>query len=155
MRVRADAEALLHLALDGLARRQHRLEAQAGHGLERIQALRGEQAAGGHFHAAVDAPQRQQFFLQQDPRGKQREELPVRLDVVQRRVSEVVFLRQPAQHVLLRLAEASALRTGFAAANIAASVEDSCLAATILSSNGFNDASWAAISLMLVADYSW
>ena len=93
MRVRADAQALLHLALDGLAGRQHRLEVQARQRLERIQPLRGKQAAGGHFHRAVHAPQRQQFFLEQDARGEQREQLAVRLDVLQRRVGQAVFLR--------------------------------------------------------------
>ena len=147
-RVGPHAQPLLHLPLDGFARSQHRLEVQAGHGLERIQPLGGEQPAGGHFHAAVDSPQRQQLLLQQEPRGKQRQKLAIQLDILQRRVSEIIFLRQPPQHVRLLRQQASVLRTGIAAANIAASVEDSCLAATILSSNGFNDASWATISLM-------
>ena len=99
--VRADAEALLHLALDGFAGREHGLEAQARHRLERVQPLGREQPAGGDLDVPVDAAQRKQFLLQQHARGEQREQLLVRLDVLERRVGQVVFLRQPAEHVLL------------------------------------------------------
>ena len=102
-RVCPHAQPLLHLPLDGFARSQHRFEGQTGHGLERIQPLGCEQPAGRHFHAAVDAPQRQQLLLQQEPRGKQREKLAIRLDILQRRVSQIIFLRQPPEHVRLLL----------------------------------------------------
>ena len=97
--IRAHAQALLHLALDGFAGRQHRLEGQAGHGLERIQALGGEEPAGGHFDGAVDAAQRQQLFLEEEAGGEQREELAVRLDVLEGGVGQAILLGQPAQHI--------------------------------------------------------
>jgi hypothetical protein len=102
-RVRADAEALFDFALDGFAGGQHRLEVQAGHGFQRIEALGGEEAAGGDLDGAVEALERQQFLLQQDAGGKKREKLAVRVHVVQRRVRQIVFLGQPAQDVLLGL----------------------------------------------------
>ncbi len=59
-RIRAHPQPLFHFPLDGFTGGQHRLERQPGQGLERIQPLRCEQAAGGHFHGAIAAPQRQQ-----------------------------------------------------------------------------------------------
>ena len=64
--VRADAEMFFHLALDGLARGEDRLDLQAGQGLEGVQPVRGEQAAGGDLHRAVDPLERQQLLLEQD-----------------------------------------------------------------------------------------
>ena len=95
--VRADAEMLLHLAGDGLGRRENGLERKARHSLEGIEALRGEKPAGGDFHAAVGALEGEEMLLQQHPRGKQREHLTVRLDGVERSKRHVVFLRQPAE----------------------------------------------------------
>ena len=91
--VRADAEMLLHLALDGLAGREDRREREARHGLERVEALRGEEAAGGDFHHAVRAPEREQMLLQQHARGEQGEHLTVRLHGVERGERHVVFRR--------------------------------------------------------------
>ena len=101
--VRADAEMLLHLALDGLAGREDRREREAGHGLEGVEALRGEEAAGGDFHRAVGAAQREQLLLQQNARREKREKLAVRLDVIQRSVGDRIFGRQPAQDVVFGL----------------------------------------------------
>ena len=142
--VRADAEAFFHLALDGFAGGEDRLEVQAGQRLERVQPLRGEQPAGGDFDRAVDALEREQFLLQQNARGKQREKLAIRLDVFQRREVEAVFLRQPAQNVLLGLDGGLCTR-----ASVSASIEDNCRAATMRSSNCFRDASMTAFSLIL------
>ena len=99
--VRADAEMLLHLALDGLAGREDRREREAGHGLEGVEALRGEEAAGGDFHRAVGAAEREQMLLEQHARGKQGEHLTVGLDGVERGERHVVFLGQPAQDGVL------------------------------------------------------
>ena len=71
--VSADAEALLHLALHGFGGGQHRLEIQAGEGFQGVKALGGKQAAGGDFHAAVDPLQGEDFLLQQNAGGKERE----------------------------------------------------------------------------------
>ena len=101
--VGADAEAFLDFALDGFAGGENRLEVQAGHGLQRVESLRGEQAAGGDFHRAVEALERKQFLLQQNAGGKKGEKLTVRFDVIQRGVGEAVFAGQPAQNVLLAL----------------------------------------------------
>ena len=79
------------------------LRFKPGHRLERIQSLRGEQAAGRHFDRAVHAAQRQQFFLQQNARGEQREQLPIRFDVLQRRITQAIFIGQPAQHIFFSL----------------------------------------------------
>ena len=38
-----------------------------------------------------------------DSRGEQGDELAIQVNVLQRRVSEIVFLRQPAEHVRLSL----------------------------------------------------
>ena len=46
---------------------------------------------------------RQEFILQQNPRGKKGEQLAIRLDFIQRGESEVVLARQPAKHVILFL----------------------------------------------------
>ena len=85
---------------------EDRLEIQAGHRLQRVEPLRGKEPAGGHFHRAVDALEREQFLLQQKARGKKRKQLAVRLHVIERRVSQAVFLRQPAQDVFLALTRA-------------------------------------------------
>ena len=65
--------------------------------------LRGEQAAGGHFHRAVQALERKQFLLQEDAGGKEGKKLTVRFNVVQRGVIHPVFIGQPAENVLLAL----------------------------------------------------
>ena len=102
-RVRADAEALFDFALNGFAGGQHRFEVQAGHGFQRVEALGGKETAGGDFDGAVDPLERKEFLLQQNAGGKQGKKLAVRVNVVQRRVSEAVFLRQPAKDVFLVL----------------------------------------------------
>ena len=68
--VRADAEALFHFALDGFAGGEDGLEVQARQRFQRVESLRGEEAAGGDFDGAVDAFERKQFLLQQNARGK-------------------------------------------------------------------------------------
>jgi len=94
--VRAHAEALFHFALDHLAAGQDRPEVQAGQGLQRIHPLGGEQAAGGHFHHPVEPPQRQQLLFQENPSRKEREQLPVRLDILEVGKGQAVFPGQPA-----------------------------------------------------------
>jgi hypothetical protein len=69
--VSADAEALLHFALDDFARREHRLELQTGERLEGVESLRREEAARGDFHRAVHSAQREQFFFEQNASGEQ------------------------------------------------------------------------------------
>ena len=108
--VGADAEALFDFALDGFAGGEDRPEMQAGHGLQRVESLRGEQAAGGDFHRAVGALERKEFLLQQNARGKKREKLTVRLHVVQRSERQAVFLGQPAENLLLGLHRRFCLR---------------------------------------------
>ena len=142
--VGADAEALFHFALDGFAGGEHRLEVQAGQGFQRVESLRGEQPAGGDFHGAVDALEREQFLLQQNARGEQREQLAIRLDVVQRGVSQAVFLGQPAQDVLLGFAD----NADFWRSNSSASATESCRAVTILSNNGFSSGSGETVALI-------
>ena len=97
------AEAFLDLALDGFARGEHGLELEPRHRLQRIETLRGEEAAGGDFHRAVGAAQREQLLLQQNARREKREKLAVRLDVIQRSVGDRIFGRQPAQDVVFGL----------------------------------------------------
>src|ERR1017187_4745595 len=99
----ADAEAFFNFALDRFAGGQNRLQVQAGHGLQRFESLRGEEAAGGDFDGAGDSLARKGFLLQQNAGGKKREKLTIRVNVVQGRVSEAVFLRQPAKDVFLVL----------------------------------------------------
>jgi len=101
--VGADAQPLLQFPLDRLGRRQDRPEAQAGERLQPVQALRGEQPAGGDFDLVVDAAQREQFVAQQESRRKQRQHRPIGLELVEFREAHAVFLRQPAQHALLGL----------------------------------------------------
>ena len=99
--VGADAEAFFDFALDGFGGGEHRLEVQAGQGFQRVETLRGEEAAGGHLDVAVHALERKQFLLQQDARGKKGEKLTIRLHVFERRVAQAIFGRQPAEDFLL------------------------------------------------------
>src|SRR5208282_82135 len=99
--VRADAEALFDFALDRFTGSEDGFEVQARQRFERVESLRGEEPAGGDFDRAVETLERKQFLLQQNARGKKREKLTVRFDVVQRCVSEAVFLGQPAENILL------------------------------------------------------
>jgi len=69
-RIRADAQALFHLALNRFGRGENRLQIQARQSFQRIQPLRCEKAACGDFHRAVGALERKQFLLQQNARGK-------------------------------------------------------------------------------------
>jgi hypothetical protein len=62
--IRADAQALLHLALNRLARSQDGLQLQAGEGFERIEPLRGKEAAGGDLNRSIVAFEREDLFLQ-------------------------------------------------------------------------------------------
>ena len=101
--VRAHAEAFFHFALDRFTGGENGSEIQSRQCFERVQPLRREQPAGGDFHRAVETPERKQFLLQQNARGKKREKLTVRFHVVQRRVSEAVFPGQPAENVFLIL----------------------------------------------------
>src|SRR5207237_7219577 len=64
--------------------------------------LRGEQTARGHLDSAVDTLERQQLFLEQNAGGEQREQLAIRLDVLQRGITQPVLGRQPLQNVFLR-----------------------------------------------------
>ena len=81
--IRPHAQALLHFPLDGLAGSKDGLELQARHGLERIQALSGEEPAGGDLDAAIHSAQRKQFVFQQEPSREHRKKLSVRLDIFQ------------------------------------------------------------------------
>ena len=101
-RVGADAEPFFHLPLDGFGGGEDGLEPQARHCFEGVQPLGREEPAGGNFHGAVGSPQGKQLFLEQNTRGEQREKLAVRLNIFQRGVGDVVFLRQPAEHLFLR-----------------------------------------------------
>ena len=98
-----DAQPGLHFAADGFGRGQDGLDFQAGQGLEGVQALRGEKAAGGDLNDAVEALQGKQFFLGQDAGGKEGKEFAVRLDVVQRGENQMIFIGQPAEDVVLGL----------------------------------------------------
>src|SRR5208282_3852458 len=82
--VRADAEALFDFALDRFTGSEDGFEVQARQRFERVESLRGEEPAGGDFDRAVETLERKQFLLQQNARGKKREKLTVRFDVVQR-----------------------------------------------------------------------
>ena len=110
--VGAHAEALFDFALDGFAGGEDRLEVQAGQRFQRVQSLRGKEAAGGHLHQAVHAAEWQQFLLQQNPGWKQREQLAIRFDLFQRCVVQAVFSGQPAQDFLLAGQRQSGERSG-------------------------------------------
>ena len=88
-------------AAPGVAKVENRLQIQARQRFQRVQSLRRKKAARGHFHRAVGALERKQFFLQQNARGKQREKLAIRLEIFQGRISEAVFGGQPAENVFL------------------------------------------------------
>ena len=95
--VGADAQVFLHLALDGFGGREHGLDLQAGKGLEGVQALGGEEPAGGDFHGAVDALKGKQFFLEENAGREEREQFPVRLHVFERREADGVFPGEPLE----------------------------------------------------------
>jgi hypothetical protein len=99
--VGADAETRFHLAADGLGRGQDRLDFQPGQGLEGVQALGGEQAAGGHLDHAVEALQGEQFLLEQNAGWKEGKEFAIRINVVERGEIQMIFLGQPAQDMIL------------------------------------------------------
>src|SRR5437899_287092 len=99
-RIRADTQALLHFALDNLARGQNRLEIQARERFKRVQSLSRKQPAGRDLDRPVLPPERQQLLLQQNAGGKERQKLSIRLDVIQRCIRQPVFLREPAKNVL-------------------------------------------------------
>ena len=141
--VGADAETLLHLALDDFGGGQDGLEVQAGDGLAGVESLGGEEAADGDFHGAVDALEREDFLLKQQARGEQGEQLAIRLDVLERGEGQAVFMGEPAQDGLF-----GGRGRNFSRASAAASIEDNCLAATIRSSRGFNPGSEVLISLI-------
>src|SRR5437879_9548099 len=74
----AHPQSLLDLTLDRLSRSQHGLEIETREGLERVQTLGCEQAAGCYFHDAIITAKWKQLFLEQNARGNKRQQLTVR-----------------------------------------------------------------------------
>ena len=71
--------------------------------------LRAEMRAGDaetrrHFDgAAIHAPQRQEFFFEQDPGREQGKKLAIRFDIFEGGVRDIVLLRQPSKDIFLGL----------------------------------------------------
>ena len=99
--VGANAEPFLHFALDRLGWRQHGLQTQTGQRLQAIQPLGREQPAGRDLDLTIDPPERKQFVPQEQPGGKERQHLLVRLKFVEGNEAHAVFASEPAEHALL------------------------------------------------------
>ena len=85
------------------ARGEDRLQLEIGERAQAVEARTCEEPADRNIHGLASLPEREKFFLEENPRGKAGKEGTVGIYILEGGELEAVFPREPAEHFLFRL----------------------------------------------------